>query len=84
MNLNSLLAGPGGKAAGYALATIEDGKVALAAVTIWRNQKNGLDDAAKQRGGLLANTLLDANAVVAGQIRATVGLVEVQAQEGEA
>ena len=47
MSLNSLLAGPGGKAAGFALATIDGGQIALASITLRANQASGADAANK-------------------------------------
>ena len=84
MSLNSLLAGPGGKAAGFALATINDGQIALATVTVWRNRKNGMVDAARKRGDLLASALDDVDGKVADRIRGTVGLPPTIEQDAEA
>src|SRR5262245_20410487 len=74
VSINALLAGPGGKAAGFAIATVEDGKIALATVQLRINQQTGARDATRTKAGLLANALDTENKQVAGQIRKTAGV----------
>ena len=63
MGLNSLLAGPGGKAAGFALATVDGGQIALATVVLRKNQLNGAKDANRERARNLAKTLDEAEEI---------------------
>jgi hypothetical protein len=73
-SINSLLAGPGGKSAGFALATIEDGKIALATVQLRVNQQEGARKAIRNRADNLAETLATENQGIASQIRQIAGI----------
>lgn len=73
--LNSLLAGPGGKSAGFALATIDGGTIALAAAEVWHHRGVGMVEAARKRAGLMADQLDDAFSIEkADEMRNVVGL----------
>jgi len=72
MSLNSLLAGPGGKAAGFALATIDGGQIALASITLRINQVEGADKATKVRAAALAKSI--GEGTVSKQIKGKAGI----------
>lgn len=74
VNINTLIAGPGGKSAGYALATIDGGKIALAVVQLRMNQTSGARAATRTRAEILAKSVESESQQIAGQIRQAGGV----------
>lgn len=71
MKINSMLAGPGGKCAGYALASFNGGQLALASVGLRINQVNGAAKATRDRAAVMVKSL---DSKTAESIRAVAGL----------
>jgi len=71
MSLNHMLAGPGGKCAGYALASINGGQIALASVGLRVSQVNGAAKATRDRAEIMADTL---DSKIATSIRSVAGI----------
>jgi hypothetical protein len=68
-SLNSYLAGPGGKSAGYALATIENGVLALAKIDLRVKQHQGTRKSIRAQADNMKKLLeLDSNQAVATAI----------------
>ena len=80
--INALLAGPGGKAAGFALATVEGGTIALASITIRVNQSNGAKHASQNDATLIARDLEAVNQTIAQAIRKKAGLIVPALEDG--
>ena len=72
-SINSVLAGPGGKAAGFATATVEGGVIALHTIKLRVAQTDGLRKATEEAAESCAKTLGTANDAIANAIRQQVG-----------
>lgn len=72
--INSLLAGPGGKASGFALATVKAGSIALASVRMRVNRAAGAKLATRTSAAVLANMIESENKQMAEAIRKTGGV----------